>query len=117
VATSVGRRRDLPAVGVRKSLEDEGYIHCSFAKQVQAIADLVYHGRRDVVLLEIDPPVCSQNCAWKARAAVSRRPHIYGPLPVEAVIQATDVPLDAGGRLMVNALLGGDGPRPPDLQP
>lgn len=33
-------------------------------------------------------------------------PHIYGPLPVEAVVQAKDVPLGADGRLIVAALLG-----------
>ena len=37
-----------------RSLDDEGFIHCSFAHQVEMIADLVFRGR-DVVLLTIDP--------------------------------------------------------------
>jgi glutathione S-transferase len=91
-----------------KSLEAEGYIHCSFARQVQAIADLVYHGRHDVVLLEIDPARVKAEVRVEGPDGGEQGfPHIYGPLPIEAVVHASDVPLDTDGRLAVNALLGG----------
>jgi glutathione S-transferase len=92
-----------------KSLEDEDFIHCSFATQVQAIADLVYRGRRDVVLLSIDPS--------RLKVAVKVEnldggnelfPHIYGPLPIDAVVRVDAVPVDANGRLTTAALLGGE---------
>jgi uncharacterized protein (DUF952 family) len=38
-----------------RSLDDVGFIHCSTASQVRQVADLVYAGRDDVVLLTIDP--------------------------------------------------------------
>lgn len=92
---------------VGRSLEDEGFIHCSFANQVQAIADLAYHGRGDVVLLEIDPfRVQAEVRVENLKGGKGPYPHIYGPLPVEAVVQAKDVPLSADGRLIVEALLG-----------
>lgn len=89
-----------------RSLEDEGYIHCSFANQVQSIADLGYHGRRDVVLLEIDPARLQAEMRVETLDGGGQAfPHIYGPLPVEAVVVATGVPVGADGRLIVEALL------------
>jgi uncharacterized protein (DUF952 family) len=89
-----------------KSLDDEGYIHCGFANQVQAVADLVYHGRRDVVLLGIDPArVQSEVRVESLDSGDQAFPHIYGPLPLAAVVQTTAVPLSADGRLIVRPLL------------
>jgi glutathione S-transferase len=71
-----------------RSLADVGFIHCSFAHQVQAIADLVYNGRGDVVLLEIDPSrVQAEVRVEDLEAGGQTFPHIYGPLPIEAVTQ------------------------------
>lgn len=92
-----------------RSLEDEGFIHCSFATQVQVIADLVYRGRRDVVLLVIDPsrlPV--EVRVENTNGGDERFPHIYGPLPLEAVVRVEAMPADATGRLMTAALVDPD---------
>lgn len=71
-----------------RSLEEVGFIHCSFHEQVRKIADLVYGGRTDVLLLEIDP----------SRLAAEVRvdevdggafPHIYGSLNRDAVVKIT----------------------------
>ena len=37
-----------------RSFEDQGYIHCPFEGQIEPIADLLYRGRNDVLLLTID---------------------------------------------------------------
>jgi glutathione S-transferase len=94
-----------------QSLDEVGFIHCSFAEQVPTIADLVYRGRSDVVLLEIDPDSVPAEIRVEAADDVEGSPafpHIYGPLPVDAVVRATEVPLDATtGRIAVEALLAG----------
>jgi uncharacterized protein (DUF952 family) len=38
-----------------RSLDDVGFIHCSTAAQIRQVAELLYSGRDDVVLLKIDP--------------------------------------------------------------
>ena len=83
--------RDAPGdyttstVGV--SLAEQGFIHCSFAHQVGATADLFYRGRDDVVLLEIDPD--------RLTAPVEVEddfPHIYGALNRDAVVHVSPFP-------------------------
>ena len=72
------------------SLEDVGFIHCSFDHQVQTIADAVYRGRADVVLLEIDPARLDAEVRVEP-AHGDEYPHIYGPLPVQAVVRTHDL--------------------------
>ena len=84
-----------------RSLEEEGFIHCSFAFQVQQIADLVYRGRHDVVLLEIDPQRLIAPVKVESLDGAEAFPHIYGPLNREAVIRATPLRLRADGTVEV----------------
>ena len=88
-----------------RSLDDEGFIHCSFADQVQAVADALYRGRDDVVLLTIDPArVRAEIRVEPGGPDGPRFPHIYGPLPVSAVISVRPVPVGVGGRLDLGPL-------------
>lgn len=94
------------------SLAEEGFIHCSLAEQVRGTADRYYQGRRDILLLTIDTakvgaPVVVEDLLGRGTAF----PHIYGPLPLDAVISATPVPLGADGRLDLDAVL------PPNDEP
>ncbi len=85
---------------IDRSLEDEGFIHCSNRDQVQGVADRFYRSRTDVLLLTIDTS--------KVEAEVRTEngfPHIYGPLPIEAVVRVASVPWGDDGRLLVSALL------------
>ena len=91
---------------IDRSLAEEGFIHCSFAEQVQATADRFYRGRDDVVLLRIDPhrldaPVREEVAPGTGQAF----PHVYGPIDVVAVVAADPVPVGADGRLDVGGLL------------
>jgi uncharacterized protein (DUF952 family) len=68
------------------SLEREGFIHCSTRGQVVAVANRLFAGRQDLVMLRIDParvphPIRFENC----EGGQEQFPHIYGALPVAAV--------------------------------
>ncbi|MGZ4121203.1 MAG: DUF952 domain-containing protein [Actinomycetota bacterium] len=72
------------------TLETEGFIHCSEAHQVAEVANVRFRGREDLVLLWIDPE--RVRAEIKYEAALDARdtfPHIYGPLNVDAVVDAT----------------------------
>lgn len=94
---AVARHEPYRRSTVDASLDEEGFIHCSFHDQVQAVADRFYGGRTDVVLLTIDP----------SRLGVEVKvengyPHIYGPLPIEAVVSVEPVACDKDGRPLLD---------------
>jgi uncharacterized protein (DUF952 family) len=89
-----------------RSLDEEGFIHCSFAHQVQGVADFVFRGRDDVLLLTIDlARVPSEVRVENLDGGDNLFPHIYGPLPIDAVVNVDEVRLDAHDRLALGELL------------
>jgi uncharacterized protein (DUF952 family)/nitroreductase len=88
------------------SLDEQGFIHCSFASQLQGIADRFYRGRHDVVLLTIDPDRLDAEVRVEDLAGAGATfPHIYGPLPLDAVIQVGRVPLGPDGHLDIRRIM------------
>jgi uncharacterized protein (DUF952 family)/GNAT superfamily N-acetyltransferase len=72
------------------SLTDAGFVHLSTPEQVHLPAQRLFAGRRDVVLLVVDParlpdPVRVEP-GVPGDPAGMRFPHLYGPLPTAAVV-------------------------------
>lgn len=83
-----------------RTLEEQGFIHMSYAHQVQGVADAFYRGRDDVMLLAIDPARVGVEIREDVDPASGESyPHLYGPLPVTAVVAAHPVELLPDGRL------------------
>jgi uncharacterized protein (DUF952 family) len=80
------------------SLEREGYVHCSAAHQVAGVADVWFAGQRGLVLLEIDPGRAGAEVRWEDGGAGELFPHVYGPIPLEAVLRTFGFAPDAEGR-------------------
>jgi uncharacterized protein (DUF952 family) len=73
-----------------RTLEQEGFIHASYAHQVQGVRDAFY---RDVteplVLLEIDPGRLDVPVVVEVPEGADQAfPHVYGPVPVTSVVSA-----------------------------
>lgn len=72
------------------SLRTEGFVHLSAPQQVHLPANRLFAGRRDLLLLRLDPDRLAAPVRWEPGAPSDdpalRFPHLYGPLPVEAVI-------------------------------
>jgi uncharacterized protein (DUF952 family)/GNAT superfamily N-acetyltransferase len=84
-------RRALDAGAVRPpSLESVGFVHLSTPEQVHLPAERLYPGRRDLVLLVVDPARLTDPVRWEPGVRDDpdsmRFPHLYGPLPVTAVV-------------------------------
>ena len=83
---------------VPAGFEREGFIHCSYAHQVLATANRIFHGRQDLVLLEIDS--AKIDCAVvdeNLEGGTQLFPHIYGHLKMSAVLRVHDFPCDGSG--------------------
>ncbi|MDQ7795089.1 MAG: DUF952 domain-containing protein [bacterium] len=67
------------------SLLTQGFIHCSLAGQVVAVADALFRGQSGLVLLCIDPARVKAEIRYEGYG--QPYPHIYGPLDTGAVTQ------------------------------
>lgn len=97
------------------SLATEGFIHFSRAHQVQGVRAAFYAGQQDLVLLVVDPALLQAPLRYEAPAhpssstgapapsADQRFPHLYGPLPWEAVIDVVDVYRFSGQPVLAGA--------------
>lgn len=76
-----------------ESLSSVGFIHLSKPEQVHLPANRLYRDRQDLVLLHIDPTRLDSPIRWELGVATDPDsmlfPHLYGALPVSAVINVT----------------------------
>jgi uncharacterized protein (DUF952 family) len=85
----------------RGSSQDEadGFIH--FSGPAQLVASVARHraGQDQLVLVAADPARLGDALKWEISRGGALFPHLYGPLPLEAVKWVVDLPLDpATGR-------------------
>ena len=84
-----------------ESLSSAGFIHLSTPEQVHLPADRLYRGRDDLLLLHIDPARLDAPLRWESGVATDPEsmlfPHLYGALPVSAVINVTSYRPGADG--------------------
>ena len=66
-------------------LVEVGFIHCSWQEQVAKTFERFYSDAGDVLLLEIDPARVTAPLRADAIPTGELFPHLYGPLPIEAV--------------------------------
>ncbi|MGE2734138.1 DUF952 domain-containing protein [Mycolicibacterium vaccae] len=76
-----------------ESLDSVGFVHLSTPAQVHLPANRFYAGRTDLVLLRIDAARLTSPLRWEPGVPGDPDgmvfPHLYGELPVAAVIHVT----------------------------
>jgi uncharacterized protein (DUF952 family) len=79
----------------------DGFIHFSAAHQLRETATKHFAGEADLVLATIDADTLGAALRWEASRGGDLFPHLYGPLPMSAVREVFDLPLDADGLPLV----------------
>ena len=64
----------------------DGYIHLSTADQVQGTLDKHFAGQAGLVIAEVDLAMLGDEVRWEAARGGALFPHIYGSLPMNAVV-------------------------------
>lgn len=70
------------------SLETEGFIHCSFEHQLEAVIERYYGGAESIVVLEIETERLMSRVLNEPSTGNEIYPHIYGPINRDAIIGA-----------------------------
>jgi uncharacterized protein (DUF952 family) len=81
-----------------RSLEEEGFIHCSYAHQLAHVVSTYFRDVEGLLVLVIDPQRVNAEIRQESAGGDERFPHIYGPLNLDAVIETRPVPVDVESR-------------------
>jgi uncharacterized protein (DUF952 family) len=80
-------------LGTSDDLRD-GFIHLSARHQVEATLAKHYAGQEDLLLLAVDPDKLGSALKWEEARGGDLFPHLYAPLPLDAILAAEPVRLD-----------------------
>ena len=72
------------------SLADEGFIHCSFAEQLDGVIGRYYSGAEQIVVLEIDPEKLTSKLVNEPSTNNEIYPHIYGPINRDSIVRVEE---------------------------
>jgi uncharacterized protein (DUF952 family) len=84
----------------------DGFIHFSGPEQVVETASRHFAGQTGLVMLSVDPDRLGEALRWEASRGGALFPHLYGPLPVDAVVAVQPIPAKVPVADAVAALLG-----------
>jgi glutathione S-transferase len=88
------------------TLEQEGFIHCSTRAQMEDTANRFYGDLEQLVVLTITPRLVPARIVFEppAPGIDTLFPHVYGPIPITAVVSAATWVRTAGASWSLNDL-------------
>lgn len=98
--TQRGQFEEARAQGVLSpaSLASEGFVHCSYGSQVLWVANLLFKGQTDLLVLELDSEkLTSELKIEHVPEADIWFPHLFGPIPLAAVQATIPLPPEPDG--------------------
>jgi uncharacterized protein (DUF952 family) len=87
-----GAERAAVFRGTAVDLRD-GFIHFSTAAQVRETAALYFAGAEDLMLVAVDAGALDRALKWEVSRGGDLFPHLYGELPLSAVLWVKPLPL------------------------
>ena len=76
----------------------DGFIHFSSAAQVEETARRHFAGEVDLLLLAVDPARLG-DLRWEPSRGGDLFPHLYGEMPIEAVVREDALPWDGAAHV------------------
>lgn len=75
----------------------DGYIHFSTGAQVRRTAELYFKGQGDLLLVAVDGQTLGNALKYEPSRGGDLFPHLYAPLPLDAVLWKRPMPIRADG--------------------
>ncbi|WP_374306327.1 DUF952 domain-containing protein [Methylocella sp.] len=75
----------------------DGFIHFSSATQVEETARRHFSGQRDLLLIAVDAKKLGEALRFEGSRNGEPFPHLYGPLPLDAIVSVKRLPSTAQG--------------------
>lgn len=75
----------------------DGFIHFSTAAQAEETALKHFSGRTDLVLIAVDPKRLGDSLRFEPSRGGALFPHLYAPLPLDAIVSVKPLPPKPGG--------------------
>ncbi len=75
----------------------DGFIHFSTAEQLRETGGKHFKGQDDLLLVTVDPDLLHDALVFETSRGGALFPHLYAPLPLEAVIAVEPLPMNADG--------------------
>lgn len=70
-----------------ESLTTEGFIHCSFAEQLEGVLQRYYSGAEKVLILTIEPEKLTSKLVNEPSTGGEIYPHIYGKINRASIVE------------------------------
>lgn len=77
----------------------DGYIHLSTRQQLTETVDKHFAGQDELWVAAVDLGALDETVRWEESRGGQLFPHIYGPLPLDAVIAYSPLERDEDGRV------------------
>lgn len=75
----------------------DGFIHFSTAAQLRETAARHFAGETGLLLFSVESATFGDALKWEVSRGGDLFPHLYGTVPLEQIISAEPLPLDAAG--------------------
>ena len=81
----------------------DGFIHFSTAAQLSGTLARHFAGRKDLLLIAVDPDALGDALRWELARDDDLFPHLYGALPVAAALWTRELKVGESGRHILPA--------------
>ena len=89
----------------------EGFVHCCDPAQIEGVANRLYRGRDDLVLLVIEENrLAAEVRRENLEGGDEPYPHVYGPIELDAVVAVQELLSGPDGRFELSEGLRGEAP-------
>lgn len=76
----------------------DGFIHLSSPEQVVETVEKHFAGQRDLLLVAVGAQSLGATLRWERSRGDDLFPHVYGEIPLTAVVEVVPLPLGSDGK-------------------